>query len=224
MLSLRQILARHPSLLLIDSSSSLIQVGLFLADRAPTWESLETDAGSGIFAATETLLKRTNAAFISIDAFAFCAGPGSVLGIRTAAVAVRTWNVIRERPVFSFSGLELVAHAQKINRMGRNFSVIADARRATWHRVMVNTDGAMQPLHRVSATELAGDLMMPTTFRHWTPLPPGIERVPYFVSQMLAELGETSLFSENSDPDAFLHEAPDYLTWTPRIHRAPTSP
>ena len=235
MLSLRQILAQHSPILLIDSSSAAIQVGLWTAAReaggAGAWETAHTEAGTGIFAATEKLLESAQFNMSAFEAFVFCAGPGSVLGIRTAAVAIRTWNAIRARPVFSFSSLELVAHFEKQKRAGRAFSVIADARRDTWHEVRVDASGNVSALQRVPASALAGAdarastiaRVMPSTFRHWTPLPESTETVPYNLAEMLPMLAEMPLFSENSDPDAFLHETPAYLTWTPQIHRAPSA-
>ena len=229
MLSLRQILAHHSPILLIDSASTVIQVGLWTAARdgagADTWQTTQTEAGTGVFSATEKLLEGARLNLSAIDGFVFCAGPGSVLGIRTAAVAIRTWNAIRARPVFSFSSLELVAHFEKQKRGGRAFSVIADARRETWHEVQVNASGNVSALQRVRAGAFASAnaRVMPATFRHWAPLPNSTETVPYNLADMLPPLAETPLFSENSDPDAFLHETPAYLTWTPQIHRAPSA-
>jgi tRNA threonylcarbamoyladenosine biosynthesis protein TsaB len=225
MLSLRQILAQHSPVLLIDSSSAVIQVSLWAAGREAVWETAEVEASTGVFSATEKLLQAAQLNLSAIEAFVFCAGPGSVLGIRTAAVAIRTWNAIRPRPVFSFSSLEVVAHFEKQKRAEQPFSVIADARRETWHEVKVDASGNVSALQRVPASAFtnAGARVMPAAFRHWAPLPPSTETVPYTLAEILKWLSDTALFSENSDPDAFLHEAPAYLTWTPQIHRAPSA-
>lgn len=223
MFSLRQILAQHSPVLLIDSSSTLIQVGLWTNAQAVAWEAAEREAGTGVFASTENLLQAAGVSLTQIEAFIFCAGPGSVLGIRTAAAAIRIWNTLRPRPVFSFTSLELVAHFEKTKRAGSAFSVIADARRETWHQIQVDERANISPLRRVPATALTGTLLTPTFFRHWAPLPPAVENVSYHTGAMLETLNDAPLFSENLDPDAFLHEAPSYLTWTPQIHRAPST-
>jgi tRNA threonylcarbamoyladenosine biosynthesis protein TsaB len=62
---------------------------------------------------------------------------------------------------------------------------------------------------------------MPDGFRHWSPLPPGVGRVPYGVAAMLRPAGDADLFRECVEPDAFLHAEPSYAEWTPAIHRAP---
>jgi tRNA threonylcarbamoyladenosine biosynthesis protein TsaB len=128
------------------------------------------------------------------------------------AMAVRTWCVLAPRPAFAYHSLALVAHG--LGRAGVN--VIADARRDSWH--FCSPGGA---LRRVATADLDGDLAMPAGFRHWTPLPPGVEAVPYKVSDLMAKSPDAELFRETAAPDAFLHEEPSYVRWTPQVHRAP---
>ena len=54
--------------------------------------------GSGVFECLDEL----GADIGSVRAFAFCEGPGSILGIRTSAMALRAWNVLRPRPMFGY--------------------------------------------------------------------------------------------------------------------------
>jgi tRNA threonylcarbamoyladenosine biosynthesis protein TsaB len=74
----------------------------------------------------------------------------------------------------------------------------------------------------VAATELSGELVTPENFRHWSPLPASVTRVPYEVAELLPRVAEADLYRATDAPDAFLHEEPSYVTWTPQIHRAPT--
>ncbi len=208
------ILQLHAPLLIIDTASARVQVGLLQADGAARWRDLTEEAGTGIFRCLAAL----EIDLATVRSFAFCEGPGSILGIRTTAMLLRTWNVLAERPVFAFQSLGVVAHA-----LGRaEISVIADARRDSWHCVTVNGQGVVSDLHRVPAAELTGALIMPEGFKHWTPLPTrSVERVPYLLANLLPKITTRELFRQVSEPDAFLHEEPAYLTWTPTVHRAP---
>ena len=89
MLTLRALLAAYKTLLVIDSSSACAQIGLFRAGLPSTgeWEKSIGEAGIAVFQTTDKLLRRAGVELSEIDAIAFCEGPGSVLGIRTAAVA-----------------------------------------------------------------------------------------------------------------------------------------
>jgi tRNA threonylcarbamoyladenosine biosynthesis protein TsaB len=210
--SLRQLRTDHAPLLILDAASARVQVGLL--DRTDSahpdgrWFRSGQEAGVALFEGVAQLAVDPAAA----GAFVFCEGPGSILGIRTAAMAIRAWNVLRPRPVFVYQSLALVARA-----LGRpDTGIVADARRDTWHRCY-----AGKPLERVPTASLQGDLAMPEGFRHWTPLPPGVRATPYDVAALFAATADSDLLRETSAPDAFLHEEPGYATWTPQIHRAP---
>jgi tRNA threonylcarbamoyladenosine biosynthesis protein TsaB len=210
--SFRQLLAEHAPLLLIDAASSRVQVGWFpnRDPRAAIWTASDEETGIGLFRCVDLL--RLDLA--DAKSFVFCEGPGSVLGVRTCAMAVRTWNVISPRPILSYCSLALVAQA-----LGRpDLSVIADARRELWHRLALG-----EPLRRVPAAELSGPLAMPGNFRTWSTPPPGVEQVPYDLSALFPRVLDAELFKVCAEPDAFLHEEPSYVTWTPKIHRGPES-
>jgi tRNA threonylcarbamoyladenosine biosynthesis protein TsaB len=207
--SLLELRASHAPLLLLDAASTRIQAGLLAAEVADDrWAEAETEAGIGLFTALGSL----DINLEKIRAFVFCEGPGSILGIRTTAMAIRTWNVLQARPVFGYCSLALLAHA--LDRPG--LQVIADARRDSWHRFTLD-----RGLHRVSTADLSGPLVMPGEFRHWSALPPQTGSTPYGVTKLLAAAGTAGLFTPTDAPDAFLHEEPSYKVWTPQIHRAP---
>jgi tRNA threonylcarbamoyladenosine biosynthesis protein TsaB len=206
--SLRQILARHAPVLLIDAASARVQAGWLTGGDSARWETSDDEAGVGIFRCVEALGADPGEA----GGFVFCDGPGSVLGVRTTAMALRVWHELRPRPMFAYHSLSVVAVA--LNRP--DATVIADARRDRWHCA----SGA-GPLRRVATADLVGELVMPEGFRHWTPLPAGVERTPYALAELLPRVAELDLFRPADAPDAFLHEEPSYATWSPKIHRAP---
>lgn len=199
---------RAPALL-IDAASAQIQVALLGHDGALAWATSNDEAGIGIFTGVQQL----GVDLAAVASFVFCEGPGSVLGIRTAAMAIRTWNVLRPRPIFAYGSLAVVAHA-----LGReDVSVIADARRESWHCYQLG-----RGLRRVATSELSGALVMPDHFRHWSALPANVERVPYRLVDLWPKVASADLLHATDAPDAFLHEEPSYVMWTPQIHRAPT--
>lgn len=216
---LHELLATHAPFLLLDAAAARVQVGLFEANGQTRWTSADDEAGVALFRGVESL----GIDLTAIRAFAFCEGPGSILGIRTAAMALRAWNVLAPRPVFAFRSLEVVAHDLARLSPMENFSVIADARRETWHCVDVHT-GSVGPLRRIPAAELSGALFMPENFRTWSPLPAQTKMTSYDLAALLPRMAGAELFRATGAPDAFLHEDPSYKTWTPHIHGAPAAP
>lgn len=208
--SLSQILRDHSPLLVIDAASERIQAGLLGADAQSRWSSTRDEAGVGVFECLDELDVDVG----SLRSFAYCEGPGSILGIRTSAMALRMWDVLEHRPMFGYIGLAIVAQA--VGRGG--VSMIADARRGLWHRLALG-----RPLERVPAADLSGELMTPEGFRHWDPLPAGTAVTPYDLASLLAlpAVSTAELFRDTPEPDAFLHQEPAYAKWIPQIHRAP---
>jgi tRNA threonylcarbamoyladenosine biosynthesis protein TsaB len=209
--SLNSILAAHAPLLVLDAASSRIQVGVLTADGSGRWEASEEEAGVGVFRCVEALGVDLDA----VGGFAFCAGPGSILGIRTVAMALRAWGVARVRPIFAYGSLELVAQALGEKEIG----IIADARRDLWHVAQLGRE-----LRRAPTTALPERVLMPDGFRHWTPLAgERFGRTPYDVGRMLAEkrVRQADIFRPTEAPDAFVHEEASYVTWVPKMHGAP---
>jgi len=211
--SLRHLLAEHPTLLLIDAASTRVQVGLW-HKGSESWQIEEAEAGTAVFSCTEKLLTASNLTIANLNAYVFCEGPGSVLGIRTSAVALRTWGVLNPASSYAYQSLTLAAHALAKPEV----NVIADARRDSWHVQRLG-----ETLRRVPTAELAGECVMPEGFRHWTPLPANLGRTSYDLSALLARpaLLDADLFHPSAEPDAFMHEEPSFVTWTPQVHQAP---
>lgn len=207
--SLRQLLADHAKLLILDAASSRIQAGWIdgTIDRA-RWADSTEEAGVGLFRCLEQLGEKPHTA----GALVFCDGPGSVLGIRTVAMAIRAWTVLTPLPVYRYHSLAVVAHTLDDDMV----NVIADARREQWHAFSRRSG-----LRRVPAAALEGRTVTPEGFRHWMPLPAGTVTVPYSLAAMLPTVADHELFTATNNADAFLHEEPSYVTWTPHIHRAP---
>ena len=127
--SLSQILNDSTPLLVVDAASETTQVGLLAVGSRPRWSTRKDEAGVGVFECLDEL----GLEIADVRAFAYCEGPGSVLGIRTTAMAVRTWCVLEARPVFAYQSLAVVAQAVGRPEVG----IIADARRGLWHRILL---------------------------------------------------------------------------------------
>ncbi|HVU17674.1 MAG TPA: hypothetical protein VHD32_12160 [Candidatus Didemnitutus sp.] len=223
MISLRQILGQHGPILVLDAASTRVQVGLLRADADAIWKQPGEDAGKSLFAGTKACLDEAKIGVDAVNGFAFCDGPGSMLGIRTAAMAIRTWLVLRPRPVFRYSSLTLLAHHLLRSDRG-NFSVIADARRDSWHLASVE-GGNVSPLRRAASAELAGSgekLVLPSSFRAWSHSPRATVDAPYAVAGLLATEADTPLFSATDAPDGYQAEPPTYKKWSAQVHSRDT--
>lgn len=220
MSSLAQLLAAHGSILVFDAASQWVQVGLLRAGQSSLWEHTDDEAGRGLFRGTETVLAKAGAGLGDIAAFAYCEGPGSMLGTRTVAMALRTWLVLKPRPVFAYQSLALAASAEW-RRTPRRLAVIADARRESWHTQLVAADGTLGVMGRFSAAELpVAERLMPAGFRVWSKPPADLVSCSYDLSVLTGAIADADLFRSVELPDALQHEAPDYKKWSAQPHSA----
>jgi tRNA threonylcarbamoyladenosine biosynthesis protein TsaB len=225
MARLTQLLANHGSILVLDAASQRVQVGLLQLGKTPLWQATPDEAGRGVFAGTEAVLQQAGLGIGAVGAFLFCEGPGSMLGTRTVAMALRTWLALKPRPVYHYQSLTLLAHELRHANSPAPFSLITDARRDTWHCV-TSTAAGIQPLRRVAVAELAalpGDLFQPTAFRAWATAPRPVKDCTYDVAALLAGHAEADLCTATDAPDAFQHEAPEYKKWSAQAHSAATA-
>ena len=98
--------------LVVDASTSPVQVGI---PNAQGWESIaqtEQQALEGLFSITEKVLKENQNTISDLTRVFFCEGPGSTLGLRIASAFVKTikWrNIDSDFRVFSYNALDLAA-------------------------------------------------------------------------------------------------------------------
>jgi tRNA threonylcarbamoyladenosine biosynthesis protein TsaB len=213
--------------LVIDSASPQVVVGLDggTDDAKPAWSRHAVEAGIGVFAGVEEVLRLTGTTLARIRAVVFCEGPGSLLGVRIAAMAIRTWNATRAHDVsgaaapacFAYRSLELAAADLVESGQTGAFSVITDARRSAWNTLEVSADGAFSGVRRTTANELetlGRPLFHPVGFALWQPLPPGTQMAPYRPEEVLRLARKFPLLQPCAQPDAFLTETPEYRKTT----------
>jgi len=222
--ALRQLLAAHGHLLVLDAASTVVQTGVLTTAGQTAWKRQEGEAGTTLFTCAEAVLAQAGLPLDQIGAFVYCEGPGSMLGVRTAALSLRTWNVLKPRPVFAYQSLAVAARAEW-QRAPRAFTMIADARRDTWHALAVAVDGRTGTLQRTATADLpAEELVTPEKFRAWSQLARPVRPCGYDLGGIMAGLLDGDFFRPVAEPDAFQHEAPEYKKWSAQVHRAATAP
>lgn len=220
--SLAQLLVSHRRILVLDAASSRVQVGLVQPEDS-RWHSTDADAGNALFAGTDAVLRTAGLRVDEVEAFVYCEGPGSMLGTRTVAMTLRTWQTLRPRPAYAYQSLALAACAEYAGT-ARALTVIADARREAWHCQVIAADGALAPLRRLLSDSLpAGEILTPANFRAWAALPTGTRTCPYDLERLLPVVSARDLFRPVAAPDAHQHDAPDYKRWSAQVHSAETS-
>ena len=222
--SLASVVAAYGSVLVLDPCTIHVQAGVIQTGQPEHWHSGGDDSSIHLFSAVEYCLARAGLKPSQIGAYVFCDGPGSQLGIRTAAMAQRTWQTLRgaPAPVFAYRSLRVAALAHARTAPGP-FAVVADARRESWHTVRVAADGTATDVLRVTREELSGwpePLLTPAGFRAWAQPPRPANTCGYDCATMFTALADVPLLFPVGEPEPWLSAPITYMTWTGERHRA----
>ncbi|HUG12103.1 MAG TPA: hypothetical protein VMM36_13875 [Opitutaceae bacterium] len=239
MLALESVLALNGTALVLDASCARVQAGLLGSGREPVWIATNDEAGVGLFRAASALLGAASLKPQEVGAYILCDGPGSQLGIRTAAMAIRTWQALRASPapIYTYRSLRLAAHGlvgsprspsagSESSRVAPPFAVVCDARRESWHVVHVVAGNAVGVVERVATEALTGidvPLFQPEGFRSWNEPPVPLIACDYTVGALFASLATTEVLEPAADAEPWNPAPPDYKKWSGDRHRAPSS-
>ncbi len=122
-------------ILVLDAACPGVFAGLWQDSAWLVSRSVKTPALDSLFGLVEECLDATDTHLEELAGFAYDEGPGSVLGIRVTAMALRIWRAmpaLKSKPVFAYRSLELLAAQLADDRAGENFVILADYRKDAW--------------------------------------------------------------------------------------------
>lgn len=222
--------------LLLDASTPLSVFAGMTGKDGRVWKNFaeeKSDALDGVFSAAK---KVCGNAFESARGFLFCEGPGSILGIRIAAAAIRAWLALdaaagkTPRPVFAFQSLPLAAAlVARAFPSEKNFTVVAESRMRRYNIFSVVNGVPAKSFCEIDAAELSENLCRKIfTLPGKRAFPPELANaMPISPAALLA--ADPAVFSEmpqllrdcGNAPDAVnTSDANSYARWTPSRHRA----
>ena len=173
----------------------------------------------GLFGCVEVALAEAKLKLSDIRSFALCVGPGSVLGIRIAALAVRSWSALEPRPIFVWESLAGIARsALTVGEQGP-FLVAVESRLKRWHALEVSADGSLGAPFEAEAAQLnsSGHRVLASSEAAAGVLTSHVA-VPHPWSALPTFFAQSGFLREELRPDA-LNVANDFATWSGERHR-----
>jgi len=211
--------APEPCLVLDGSARAGVRVGVLSGGR---WvgQGLSPDGAlEGLFGCVEVALAEAKLKLGDIRSFALCVGPGSVLGIRIAALAVRSWSALEPRPIFIWESLAGIARsALTVGEQGP-FLVAVESRLKRWHALEVSADGSLGAPFEAEAAQLnsSGHRVLASSEAAAGVLISHVA-VPHPWSALPTFFAQSGFLREESRPDA-LNVANDFAIWSGERHR-----
>jgi tRNA threonylcarbamoyladenosine biosynthesis protein TsaB len=207
--------------LLVDASSQ-VQIGI--ADTKD-WLSLvkeEAPALESLFMAIPRSLGEIEASISAIDAILFCEGPGSTLGLRVAATAVKT--ILRENEpsptLFTYNALDLAAI------MSNDFSrpILAPFRkgkRLLRSPISGSAIGSIEVLEEPISESLSKEALHLPSLRSRERLPEGLDVIDYDISHIAGLEGIAPILRLAEMPEVFTPLPTEFRKWEPARNLSP---
>ena len=207
--------------LLVDASSQ-VQVGI---PDSKDWLSLvreEKPALESLFVAIPKSLEKIDASISAIDAILFCEGPGSTLGLRVAATAVKT--ILRENEpsptLFTYNALDLAAI------MSNDFSrpILAPFRkgkRLLRSPISNSAIGSIEVLEEPISESLSKEALHLPSLRSWETLPEGLDVLDYDISHIAGLAGIAPILRPAEIPEVFTPLPAEFRKWKPARDLSP---
>ena len=211
--------APEPCLVLDGSARAGVRVGVLSGGR---WvgQGLSPDGAlEGLFGCVEVALAEAKLKLSDIRSFALCVGPGSVLGIRIAALTVRSWSALEPRPIFVWESLAGIARSALVAGEKGPFLVAVESRLKRWHALEVSADGSLGTPFEAEAAQLntagcrvlASSEAAPSVLTSHVAVSHPWSSLPVFFAQ-------SGFLREEPRPDA-LNVANDFTSWSGERHR-----
>jgi len=149
------------------------RAGIWVGGRWLAELHLEGDPAEVFAPLTQSLLGLTGLGWRDLRSLALNQGPGSVLGIRAAAVSLQAWSVVHGIPVHGWSGHLAAAWVA----VGTCEGVVSEGRGGRWVLQRVGPESPVGTLSEVDPAEVSRLRLRPLAggFRHGVPTGMGAE-------------------------------------------------
>ncbi len=217
--------APHYPLLILDTSSRKTWVGLKLSADHLISKSEEQDPSKTLFKLVDAVLEQADEKLDQLSAIAFCAGPGSMLGARTASMAIRAWKGIgipAARNVYCYNSLQIGSLIATRALEGSGM-VLTDARRSSWNALAFpfSPDAALRLMANQDLDSAEGQLVTFNEFPSWTQTNATLTQLNYDPTPVFETEQFLSLLAPTDQASPLTIRSNEYKKWEAKIHSAP---
>ncbi|WP_309381614.1 hypothetical protein [Cerasicoccus frondis] len=208
-------------LLVIDAASPRCFTGLWSDGQWLAETSPETPALEGIFDGVSNILCDAKLTLADIGGFVHAEGPGSILGIRLSAMAIRTWKALpqwAQTPVWTYGSLSFVAAAYQAARQGAVVNVISEFRHGRWNLLQAG-EQTVVAVEDAVLSEIPEPLIYFRQRKNWKPAPPHAQEWAPSLAKCPEVLATPGLLRPVALPDVFIAEEAVFQKWSAERHR-----
>ncbi|MCH8473784.1 MAG: hypothetical protein LAT55_00980 [Opitutales bacterium] len=212
--------------LLLDGGNPGLRVGLMREGQVLAVAEEEASAEEGLASLATTCLGEFSP--VEVETFLYQAGPGSLLGLRIAAMLIESWRALQRLEGRKPAKLRFYHHAEGVaaalrpSLPGEAFSLGSDARRKSWNVLEVNPAGECfwKLLSPEEWVALPGRrYLLPQGFCS-QPIPRGTEILEGLLGRWdLGLLWQNPLTGTRENAEPALLRFSEFARWSGQIHR-----
>lgn len=211
-------------LLVLDTSSRKTWAGLKLASDSLISKSEEQDPSKTLFKLVDALLQEAGISLLDLKSIALCAGPGSMLGARTASMAIRAWKGIgipAAQKLFYYNSLQ-VGTLIAAEAFEGNGLVVTDARRSSWNSLPFPLTDAdeLSLLSNESIESTETRIVSFAEFPSWTKTEAPLEILNYDPTPVFESKAYLRILAPTKEASPLTIRSNEYKKWDAKIHSA----
>lgn len=212
--------------LLLDGSGTCFFSGVLGHDGK--WLAFNNAAEpplESLFASVDHVLEEAGVELDAVKSFIYCAGPGSILGLRLCAMAIETWMRLHPAPggLYAYNSLQLAAADQlRQSESTEDALLISDWKKGTWNGLKISS-GKLQTVAPVGSDELAGwrgRLYHLPARKGWQKPPEKAIELSYNPESLPALLDTPGLIQQTEGVTLYQSGLNTFQKWTAERHRA----
>ncbi len=215
--------------LFLDASGVSPRLGLWREGRWLAWSASDAPALEALYADIRALLNQAQLPWEQLGGYIYVEGPGSVLGLRVAAMAIRAWQTDdaarrggKARPTWACGSLQLAASLAIAGGTPPPFAIFTEARQGHWHLLEV-ASATVGQANAGSAREVGendlphGPLFHLPARKAWHKAPPHARTIPTSLHDHPEILNLPNLLHPVTIPTPFTGQPHEYKKWTGAI-------
>ena len=219
---------QHFPALVMDGSCPHFFTGVL--NESSNWSAQMQASGAPLehlHASVEQVLSRSQLQLAQIKSFIYCSGPGSILGLRLCAMAIKTWQSVAQHPVglFNYDPLQLAAcQALQAKKIAANAWLICAWKKDYWHQVSI-TDGAVKATQVIQQAELndySGPIYYMQQRKKWEQ-PANSIRMEFQPDQLHAVLSDPTWLQATQTVTLSELGQSKFEKWSTQLHRSSTA-
>ena len=212
--------------LVIDGSGSAVFTGLLDADNQ--WLAKVEANGAPLeelFPAMEVALTESGLSLADIDSYIYCEGPGSVLGLRLCAMAIKTWSRLypKSAQYYKYNSLQLSAQALLHTKPDlQDALIVAEWKKGAWNALYIRSGhvGVTEVVDDAALLDWKGTVYHLPQRKGWQSPPDKVQTLRYDHSMLDVLRDASGLLQMTDQIQIYSSGINTFQKWTPTRHRA----